>query len=130
MVKYDTWRRKVKNLNAVTGSTINPKKSYKLFYILSFAFSAVNEGYSMSPTQSAILSTGSAGTLSGKSYKNAERWIYERWRGAIDKSATVLRAYDAYTRGVLSLSEFNQIAKDWSDDLRLRRKEYPGAGSD
>lgn len=124
MVKYDTWRRKVKNLNTVTGSTINPKKSYERY------ITAINEGYSISPTQSAILSTGSAGNLSGKSYKNAERWIYDRWRGAIDKSNTVLRAYDAYTRGVLSLSDFNQIAKDWSDDLRLRRQEYAGAGSD
>lgn len=124
MVKYDTWRRKVKNLNTVTGSNINAKKSYERY------MTAINEGYSMSPTQSAVLSTGSAGNLSGKSYKNAERWIYARWRGAIEKSDTVRRAWDAYTRGVLSLSDFNQIAKDWSDDLRLRRQEYPGAGSD
>ena len=124
MVKYDTWRRKVKNLNAVTGSTINPKKSYARYV------TALKEGYSLSPTQEAITAIGSAGNLSGKSYKTAEKWIAERWKGAIDKSATVLRAYDAYTRGVLSLSDFNQIAKDWSDELRLRRQEYAGAGSD
>lgn len=124
MVKYDTWRRKVKNLNSVTGSTINAKKSYARYV------AALKEGYSLSPTQEAITGIGSAGNLSGKSYKTAEKWIAERWKGAIDKSATVLRAYDAYNRGVLSLSDFNQIAKDWSDELRLRRQEYAGAGSD
>ena len=124
MVKYDTWRRKVKNLNTVTGSNINPKKSYERYV------SAINEGYSLSPTQSAIARTGSAGKLSGASYKTAEKWIAGRWQGAIDKSATVRNAWDAYTRGVISLSDFNQIAKDWSDDLRLRRQEYAGAGSD
>lgn len=124
MVKYDTWRRKVKNLNTATGSNIDPKKSYERYV------TAINEGYSISPTQSAIASTGSAGKLSGASYKTAEKWIAGRWRGAIDKSATVRNAWDAYTRGVISLSDFNQIAKDWSDELRLRRQEYPGAGSD
>ena len=124
MVKYDTWRRKVKNLNTATGSTINAKKSYDRY------LTALKEGYSLSPTQEAITAIGSSGKLSGSSYKTAEKWIAERWKGAIDKSSTVLRAYDAYTRGVLSLSDFNQIAKDWSDDLRLRRQEYAGAGSD
>ena len=124
MVKYDTWRRKVKNLNTATGSTIDPKKSYERYV------TAINEGYSISPTQSAIARTGSAGKLSGASYKTAEKWIAGRWQGAIDKSATVRNAWDAYTRGVISLADFNQIAKDWSDDLRLRRQEYAGAGSD
>ena len=124
MVKYDTWRRKVKNLNTVTGSNINPKKSYARYV------TALKEGYSLSPTQEAITAIGSAGNLSGKSYKTAEKWIAERWQGAINNSATVRNAYDAYTRGVISLSDFNQIAKDWSDDLRLRRQGYAGAGSD
>lgn len=124
MVKYDTWRRKVKNLNTATGSNIDAKKSYERYV------TAQKEGYTMSPTQSAIAATGSAGNLSGKSYKTAEKWIAGRWQGAIDKSATVRNAWDAYTRGVISLADFNQIAKDWSDDLRLRRQEYPGAGSD
>lgn len=124
MVKYDTWRRKVKNLNTATGSTIDPKKSYARYV------TAINEGYSLSPTQSAIARIGSGGKLTRPSYKRAEKWISERWQGAIDKSATVRNAHDAYTRGVISLSDFNQIAKDWSDDLRVRRQEYPGAGSD
>ena len=97
MVKYDTWRRKVKNLNTATGSNIDPKKSYERYV------TAINEGYTMSPTQSAIERTGSAGKLSGASYKNAEKWIAGRWQGAIDKSATVRNAWDAYTRGVISL---------------------------
>lgn len=124
MVKYDTWRRKVKNLNTATGSTIDPKKSYDRYV------TALKEGYSLSPTQSAIAGIGSGGKLSGASYKTAEKWIAERWEGAINNSATVRNAYDAYTRGVISLSDFNQIAKDWSDELRLRRQEYAGAGSD
>lgn len=126
---YTTYAARVRNFNTVAGTNVKPAKSF---------YESIKYKDSLSPLQQSISMTPATRAhrvgekiVSATTQNIAQAQVYDAWRGAISKSATVSQLWEDYKNGKITLAEFSKRAQEWSKNRRERQeKDDPITGSD